>query len=69
MVSAGIVIGLVAALALSRFIGSLLYGVRASDPLTYAGVALLLIFVALVACFIPAQRAAKTDPMIALRAD
>jgi putative ABC transport system permease protein len=65
----GIVIGLGAALALSRFIGSLLYGVRASDPLTYAGVALLLIFVALVACIIPARRAAKTDPMIALRAE
>jgi putative ABC transport system permease protein len=65
----GIVIGLVAALGLSRFIGSLLYGVRASDPLTYAGVALLLVIVALLACLIPARRAAKTDPMIALRAD
>jgi putative ABC transport system permease protein len=65
----GIVIGLVAALALSRFIGSLLFGVRSSDPLTYAGVALLLVIVALLACLIPARRAAKTDPMIALRAD
>jgi predicted permease len=65
----GIVFGLVAALALSRFIGALLFGVRAYDPLTYAGVALLLIFVALAACFIPARRAAKTDPMIALRAE
>jgi putative ABC transport system permease protein len=65
----GIVIGLVASLALSRFIGALLFGVRASDPLTYAGVALLLIFVALVACFLPARRAAKTDPMIALRTE
>jgi ABC-type antimicrobial peptide transport system permease subunit len=65
----GIVIGLLAALALSRFIGRLLYGVRASDRLTYAGVALVLIFVALVACFIPARLAAKTDPMIALRAE
>jgi ABC-type antimicrobial peptide transport system permease subunit len=46
-----------------------LYGVRASDPLTYAGVALPLIIVALAACFIPARRAAETDPMIALRAD
>jgi len=65
----GIVVGLAAALALSRFIGSLLYGVRASDPLTYAGVALLLVMVSLVACFIPALSAAKTDPMVALRAE
>ena len=65
----GIGIGLVAALALSRFIGSLLYGVRASDPLTYAGVALLLVIAALLTCLISARRAAKTDPMIALRAD
>jgi putative ABC transport system permease protein len=63
----GIVIGLVAALALSRFISTLLFGLRASDPLTYACVALLLIVVVLVACLIPARRAAKVDPMVALR--
>jgi putative ABC transport system permease protein len=65
----GIALGFVAALGLSRFISSLLYGVRASDPLTYASVALLLALVALVACFIPARRATKVDPVITLRAE
>jgi putative ABC transport system permease protein len=69
LVSAGMGIGIVASLALGRFIGGLLYGVKAYDPLTYVSVALLLIFVTLAACFIPARRAAKTDTMIALRAD
>jgi predicted permease len=69
LVLGGIVIGFVAALVLSRFISSLLFGVKASDPLTYAGFALLLVAVALIACFIPARRAAKTDPMIALRTE
>jgi putative ABC transport system permease protein len=69
LVLGGILIGVAAALALSRFIGSLLYGVKAYDPLTYAGVASLLVAVALFACFIPARRAAKTDPVIALRAE
>jgi putative ABC transport system permease protein len=63
----GIAIGLVAALVLSRLIGSLLYGVKASDPLTYTGVAVLLVIVALLACWFPARRAAKTDPLAALR--
>jgi putative ABC transport system permease protein len=48
---------------------SLLFGVAATDPLTFAGVALLLVNVALAACFIPARRAARIDPLIALRQD
>jgi predicted permease len=64
---AGIAVGLVGALLLTRVLTTLLYGVRATDPATFTAVSLLLLMVALTACFIPAHRATRVDPLIALR--
>ena len=69
VVAIGVGVGFVAALALTRVMTSLLFGITATDPLTFVVVVLLLGITALLACFIPAQRASKVDPMIALRAE
>ena len=63
----GVVIGLVAALGLSRVMADYVYGIKATDPLTYTAATLVLVLAAMAACYIPARRAASVDPMQALR--
>ena len=69
LVLSGTVIGIVSALAVSRLLENLIYDVKPFDPLTFASVGSSVLLVAMLACYIPARRATKTDPMIALRAE
>ena len=69
MTSAGVLVGGVVAMATARLIANLLFEVRPTDVTTFAGVAVLLLAVAIVASWMPAQRAAKVDPVMALRSD
>jgi putative ABC transport system permease protein len=63
----GLLLGSVAAFFAARAMTTLLFGIRPSDPLTYIGIAVVLALAALVACYIPARRATRVDPMVALR--
>ena len=66
---AGVTLGLAAAFLLTQLIRSLLFGVRATDPITFAGFSFLLAIITLLACYIPAQRAARIDPLTSVRCE
>jgi putative ABC transport system permease protein len=63
----GVIVGLLGAFALTRVMSSLMFGVTTKDPITFVAVSLLLVGVAFIACFVPARRATKVDPLVALR--
>ena len=67
LVLTGVAVGIFASLGLTRLLGSMLYGIRATDVVTYTGVVGLLVVAAALASYIPARRAMKVDPMVALR--
>lgn len=67
LVFLGVLVGVGTALGVTRYLQSLLFGVRPTDPITYLAVCLMLAVVALLACYIPARRATRVDPMVALR--
>ena len=69
MVGSGVIIGLVATLGLTRLVRAMLYEVQPNDPATFAAVAITLAVVAMVASFVPARRASRVDPVIAIRND
>ncbi len=67
LVATGVIIGFVAALLVGRLLSRMLYGIAASDPVSVAGAAAVLLAVALLACYLPARWASRVDPLIALR--